>query len=564
MQSPLNDQRQHRMADKVENNPYAPDDLDVEWDAVVVGTGMGGATLGAALARQGYRVLFLEKGPYLLSAATRGDGRKTRLGSEESPAERLAKGRWPLRVQGRTTFGAANFFAPLGCGTGGTTNLYASQLERFHPSDFEHGKRHADVPGTTAPSAWPIRSEDLLPYYRAAERLYRVTGTEDPLLPDPQSVLLPPKPMSPRDQDLFDSFEELGLHPYRAHAGFRYYFNCEECGGVMCPVGCKSDAGAIALVPALERHRSRLLVNCEVRELEATANRVTAVRCLLDGTEVRIRAKMFFLAAGAFMTPVLLLNSKSQHWPTGLANRSGAVGRNLMVHVSDFIIVRPRRRLSTVGPRKAIAVSDFYDVDGDKLGLFQSVGIEIDYGYTLHFLRRRAEEDPKWWHRLARPLFPLAALIGSVYYRGAVVFATIVEYLPYWNNRVLPDGEANDGRRFEYEYPEELKRRVALMRSALRTRLARRHKVRIPTGFNNLNYGHVCGTCRFGDDPETNVLDRHNKAHGVDNLYVVDSSFFPTSSGTNISLTIAANALRVADIICQQDGRGSPFQGPLT
>jgi len=234
------------------------------------------------------------------------------------------------------------------------------------------------------------------------------------------------------------------------------------------------------------------------------------------------------------------------------------------VHVSDFIIVRPRRALPTVGPRKAIAISDFYDIEGEKLGLFQSVGIEIDYGYTLHFLRRRAEEDPKWWHRIARPFFPLAAMIGNVYYRGAVVFATIVEDLPYWNNRVLPDREANDGRRFEYEYPDELKRRVALMRTQLRTLLARRHKVRIPSGFNNLNYGHVCGTCRFGDDPASSVLDRQNKAHGVDNLYVVDSSFFPTSSGTNISLTIAANALRVADIICQQDGRGSSLQGSLT
>ena len=106
---------------------------------------------------------------------------------------------------------------------------------------------------------------------------------------------------------------------------------------------------------------------------------------------------------------------------------------------------------------------------------------------------------------------------------------------------------------FEDRYPEELKKRVASFRKRI-AKLLGPHKIFNTSGNNNLNYAHVCGTCRFGDDPETSVLDKNNRAHDVANLYVVDASFFPSSAGINPSLTIAANALRVAEEVDKRLG----------
>ncbi|MCZ7686888.1 MAG: GMC family oxidoreductase [Sandaracinaceae bacterium] len=147
---------------------------------------------------------------------------------------------------------------------------------------------------------------------------------------------------------------------------------------------------------------------------------------------------------------------------------------------------------------------------------------------------------------LAKPALKSMAYAGAAYWDGAAIFATILEDLPYAENRVVLDRESPNRWRFEYRYPDELRERSRFFRRLLAERLAP-HRVAVLTGENNLNYGHVCGTCRFGRDPATSVLDPDNRVHGVENLYVVDASFFPTSTGTNPSLTIAANALRVAE-----------------
>ena len=128
------------------------------------------------------------------------------------------------------------------------------------------------------------------------------------------------------------------------------------------------------------------------------------------------------------------------------------------------------------------------------------------------------------------------------------------EDLPYSDNRVFPDSTSRNNMRFTYRYTDELMERNQLFRRALKRTLGTRHKLRVITGKENINYGHVCGTCRFGDDPAISVLDKNNRAHDVSNLYVVDASFFPSSGGTNPSLTIAANALRVGDAISERLG----------
>jgi choline dehydrogenase-like flavoprotein len=159
----------------------------------------------------------------------------------------------------------------------------------------------------------------------------------------------------------------------------------------------------------------------------------------------------------------------------------------------------------------------------------------------------------------AADAFPQLAEAAARRFRRATLFSTIVEDLPYAENRVIPDPNAPNGRRFEYTYARELDERNRHFRRQLIRRLAPRHRIRFVTGGgNNLNYGHVCGTCRFGDDPATSVLDRTNRAHDLDNLYVVDASFFPSSGGTNPSLTIAANALRVGEVIDRRLGPAAP------
>jgi choline dehydrogenase-like flavoprotein len=529
---------------------YVPEHPEGEpWDVIVIGTGMGGSTIGYELARRGRRVLFLEKGKMLHGEPeASGDARP---GTDAVIEARLRVGRWPKPLQGRTTFGETAFIAPWGCGSGGSTALYGAQLERFAPADFEPRAHFPDVPDANLPERWPISHAELVPYYRIAEAVFRVRGTQDPLNLDPKASLLPPPPLSDRDQFFQGSFRALGLHPYRSHVGFDYSSGCRECLD-LCLRGCKSDAAAVCLMPALTMHGAHILPECEVLELVADRSRVNAVRARWRGQEIRVSAKVIVLAAGSWMTPVLLMNSRSPAWPDGLANRSGQVGRNLMLHTSDFVAIDPRTRYLDDGPSRTLSLNDFYIDDGEKLGTLQSLGVPgvLNAPFILSYLQSVEDKSPAWWRTFAHPFLPLVAQVMPRVLRRASMFVTIVEDLPYQDNHVYPDTTALNGMRFAYRYTTELVKRNRRLRKRLAATLSPQHRVFIVTGGqNNINYGHVCGTCRFGDDNRTSVLDRNNRAHDVDNLYVADASFFPSSGGTNPSLTVAANALRVGRII---------------
>lgn len=526
---------------------YIPDHPERdEWDVIVIGTGMGGSTVGYELARRGRRVLFLEKGKFLHFGPV----------PEESGPDgnslaqvRMRLGAWPVPLQGETSFGKVEFFAPMGCGSGGSTAIFGAQLERFSPADFEPKANFPGVANANLPERWPITYEELVPYYRRAEAHHRVCGTQDPLNRDPEACLKEPPRLSERDRVLHDSFVELGLHPYRSHVAFHHIENCLECFPV-CAKNCKGDAGAMSLVPALTDHGASILPECEVLELTADRSRVTAVRAKWKGQEIRLVGKVIALGAGAYMTPVLLLNSRSPDWPDGLANRSGFVGRNLMLHTSDFITIDHRELYSAEGPMKSLSLNDFYFDDGKKLGTLQSVGLPLISATVLAYLRYAEERDPRRWKRMVSRFLPTVAYLASRIFRRACLFSTVVEDLPYQDNRILPDPSANNGMRFQYTYSRDLHERNRHFRKRLARTLSPRHKVTIVTGGkNNINYGHVCGTCRFGEHPDTSVLDRTNRTHDLDNLYVVDASFFPSSGGINPSLTIAANALRVGELI---------------
>lgn len=543
---------------------------EIEWDVAVIGTGMGGAVAGYALAKLGRRVLFIEKGLFIHGDFLANKDGREKLdenllagladNSNEDPESRLRAGLWPLPLQGRTSFGEIEFFAPLGCGSGGSTSLYGAALERFFPADFRPRANFPEIRDSTLPDRWPISYEDLAPFYTKAEDLFRVRGTADPLGQGGEFLRKPPD-LSPRDQHLFNSFERLGLHPYRVHVGYDFVDGCADCAGRLCVRGCKNDSGRICLLPALEKYGASILPQCEVMKLEARQSEVREIRCRQKGREITIRAKIVVLAAGALMTPYLLLKSKSEAYADGLANRSGLVGRNLMFHASDFIVVKPTKRLSIFGPKKSLALNDFYVSEGEKLGTFQTAGAAVSPSRIMQYMRDVAAKDPTWWKKLASPTpiwwrklsSPMIRLIALTAYhlfdfKNAAVWASIIEDLPYFDNRVIADPQAKNGMRFEYRYTEDLRTRVLSFRRRLAKALCP-HRIIVISGEDNTNYGHSCGTCRFGDNPETSVLDKNNRAHDVSNLYVVDASFFPSSGGTNPSLTIAANALRVAEAI---------------
>jgi choline dehydrogenase-like flavoprotein len=539
----------------------------VEWDAIIIGTGMGGATTGYELARLGRRVLFLEKGRFLQREE---DTQQGELGDPSAdPQERLRRGYWPLSIQGQTSAGGAapsaqwspvkgvlgagvgdvDFFAPLGCGTGGSTILYGATLERFYPSDFKPRENFPEVSDSTLPEAWPVGWDEIEPFYRRAEELFSVHGTPDPLHPGDDGQMPEPPPLNQQDQNVHDLFKEKGLHPYRSHIGCEFKEGCGGCGGRLCLRECKSDSGRCCLIPAVDRFGAGLMTECEVTRLSADESTVREVHCLWQGRELKLQGRTVILAAGALMSPVLLLNSKSEAWPQGLANKSGLVGRNLMVHAGDMIAVSPSKGGSGEGFKKSLSINDFYFSEGRKLGNFQSLGVAVNSGAVFAHLRTTLDKSPVWLRKLVHPIFlKIAARLGAFYFRNAVVFSSILEDLPYLHNRVIADPEAKNGMRFEYAYPEELRDRNELFRRLVRRKLGRR-RIAVLSRPMNLNFGHPCGTCRFGDDPEASVLDSTNRAHGVLNLYVTDASFFPSSGGVNPSLTIAANALRVAGII---------------
>jgi choline dehydrogenase-like flavoprotein len=176
-------------------------------------------------------VLFIEKGLFLHDLASAQPQDPEVDATTENPDSRLRSGRWPLRLQGRTSFGPVEFFAPLGCGSGGSTALYAAALERFFPSDFAPRANFPRVSDSTLPEKWPIDYEELRPFYAQAEWLFRVRGTPDPLRPLEDAPLLPAPPLSARDEAFMASFRRLGLHPYRVHVGFEYVEGCGNARG---------------------------------------------------------------------------------------------------------------------------------------------------------------------------------------------------------------------------------------------------------------------------------------------------------------------------------------------
>ncbi len=515
-------------------------DISVRWDVIVVGTGVGGATIGYALAQKGLKVLFLEKGGRVPPSDTSFE--------ETTPEGRLARGWWPNCISQRQPNGShMRFFAAVGCAMGGSSIHYAAALERMAESDFDTLRTN-----TRQLAPWPVSFQEFLQYYISAEKLFRADEV-------PREVAM--KRMSEWDRALMDQMHRNGLHPDPLHVAIRYDDQCTECIGKICARNCKSDALAACLDNALHLPNCQILDHCDVQALEADTTQVRTVRAIRGGRELSLTAEIIVLAAGALHSPQILLRSANEIWPNGLANSSDQVGRNLMFHTSDIFAVWAPRRLDRRGrQKKSISVRDFYLHEGQRLGYVQSMGLDAGRGLVASFLKDQLRRLGLRNEFLLSLLVKVPSHVGTFMFGDAGLFAGMTEDDPNPDNRITLDPNEPDGASFSYTITNDLRRRAEALYAAFARSVRPWRLVRISPRLE-MNYGHPCGTCRFGNDPADSVLDRNCRTHDIKNLYVVDASFMPRSGAVNPSLTIAANALRVADhMACQT--RLAGFAGP--
>ncbi len=528
------------------------------WDYIVIGSGMGGGTVGYQLARQGASVLFIEKGRSHLdpTQALTGQFAETHFEDREAPSAHHADilataGRYSETITDCSLPDSPRPFIPfIGAGTGGSSALYGMALERFFPEDFEPAANFPDVGDSSVPARWPVSYNELAPYYRMAEQLYGVRGTPDPLRPETSFNYESPPPMSPCNQALSDTFSARGLRPYQLPMACAFKPGCLTCQGYLCSRGCKKDSSQ-SVRNAVRDHDAQLLTGCEALRLDAPGDTVQALVCRRNDHELRLQARRYIVCAGALGTPALLLNSTSERWPNGLANDSDQLGRNLMRHLIDLYAVFTRPRPEPTDRVKELAFNDYYNASGQKLGSVQSFGLlppaPIIARELARDIRRDAGAIAGMAFKLVQPVVGFA--LGQLL-RRSVLLATTLEDLPYPDNRVTLSGSASKGGSPSLELRYTLRdaelARIATMREKMQSVLQPMRYLLLEQAANNERIAHACGTARFGEDPSKSVCDAHQRAHGVTNLYIADSSVFPSSGGINPSLTIAALSLRLA------------------
>lgn len=503
--------------------------LTQDWDAVIIGTGMGGGPIGRVLAEGGWRVLFIEKGP------TGHRSERQALQSDVfTPEARGLRGFWPTPLRAKVDGRDSTFFAPLGAGVGGSSVFYAATLERPERHDIDDHP-HAE---------WPITYDTMAPWYSKAEEMFHVCGAPDPLSPEPQPNLRQAPELDPSDVALMGEMQANGLHPYRLHSAIRYVDNCHGCLGSKCPKPCKMDGRSAGVEPALATQNAAVLDNAEVVDVKSDAGQIISVTIRRDGAVHVIAPKRVILAGGALGSAHVLLAS-------GIANSSGLVGRHLMFHLNEMFALWPKQKIQGNDASKAISLRDLYHEGDTRFGTVQSMGIGAGYGEILHYLRLMLARSALSRLPLINDLARIPAAIAVKLLGNAKVLVGLLEDYGYPENRVLYDPQNPDHLTIHYRLAPELKARRKAFRKAIR-RAFRGHRKMFLSLQPELNFGHPCGTLRFGDDPKTSVLNRNCKAHDLTNLWVVDSSFMPTSFGVNPSLTIAANAIRVGHHLLEE------------
>jgi choline dehydrogenase-like flavoprotein len=484
---------------------------------------MGGATLAAALAPTGVPIVMLERGDWLTQTPECSD--------DEAIFDRqVFRSDEQWFTPSGEAFHPGNFYY-----VGGNSKLYGCVMFRYRRQDFEE-VHHL---GGTSP-AWPLSYADFAPWYDKAEALYRVNGAigEDPTDPDRAGPY--PKPAIPDEPSIADvrrRLKSVGLSPASLPLALDFERWLDRRSGSWDghpdATDSKLDAQSVSIAQAQQHPNFELITGAHVTRLMTDAsNRIVEVRYTHNGRGHAIKPKLTVLSAGAVNSAVLLLGSADEANPTGLANRSDLVGRRFMNHnCSALMAIHPLRR-NAAEYQKTLYFNDYYLSGGPKdapLGNVQLLG-----KITTPILRAQS--------RLPRPAADWLT-------KRSVDWYVMSEDLPSNDSRVTTkNGQiVLDWKRSNWQAHEAL---VAKTKSVLRKA---GYPILLSRPFDRRTPSHQCGTAVFGNDPARSVLDLHCRAHHHPNLFVVDASFLPTSAAVNPALTIAAQALRVADHIKNKD-----------
>ncbi|CAN7186637.1 GMC family oxidoreductase [Phyllobacterium sp. LjRoot231] len=494
-------------------------------DIVIIGSGIGGATMAAGLATSGADILILEAGDHLPDRPENRDPRAIFQRGFFRPREN-----W-YDETGRA-FNPGNYY-----NVGGNSKFYGAVLTRYRSEDFEEMQHLEGVS-----PAWPFPYEELEPWYGKAEALFQVRGKlgEDPTEPLHSTPYnFPPVPDEAPIAALRERLKATGVHPstlplgvdidaWLSHGKTPWDAHPDSFSG-------KMDAETTALASALKHENVRLQANSRVTRLETAPDgkAISAVHYEKDGKSYVIQPKLVVLSAGAVQSAVLLLRSANDANPAGLANKSDQVGRNFMNHnLSAVIGFDPRFRNDSVY-QKTFGFNDFYLSDGEggaPLGNVQLLG-----RISGPVLKSDLKLVPEW--------------ILNRFCAHTVDFLAMSEDVPKPESRVRVDGDRIILQWIRSNWPAHLKL-VAQIKSVLR---AAGFPLVLSKAFDRKTPSHQCGTIRMGDDPASAPLDIYCRAYQHPNLFVVDAAFLPTSAAVNPALTIAAQALRVADHIAEKE-----------
>ncbi len=503
---------------------------DRHYDIIIIGTGAGGGTLAHHLAPSGKNILILERGTFL-----------PREKDNWNPVAVTAKDRyfntetW-IDKDGKDLKPAAGYWV------GGNTKFYGGTLFRAREREFDEIVHKGGIS-----PAWCLKYADYEPYYTQAEKLYNVHGKRGLDSTEPWTTAeytYPAISHEPRIQAVSDDLTAQGLHPFylpmsiklnEAQRFLSECIRCETCDGHPCLLHAKADAEVMTVRPAIAHSNVTLLTSATVLRLHTSdsGREITAVETEVDGEVTLFRGDIVVVAGGAINSALLLLKSSNDKHPNGLANGSDQVGRNFMKHNCGVVVGVMAQENPTVFA-KTLGVNDFYWGEPDfpypmgqiqlsgkvnKEMLANEVPLKIDADISPEYA---AQHSVDWW------------LMG--------------EDLPDPNNRVRLKGD-----RISLEYTDNntesfdrlVQRWIGVLKSIDTDPNSRYYSSNFPLRW----VAHQCGTCRFGTDPQTSVLDINCRTHEIDNLYVVDGSFFPSNIGSNPTLTIVANTLRVGDIL---------------
>lgn len=504
------------------------------YDIIIIGTGSGGSTMAYKLAPTGKRILILERGGFIPKEKENWD-----------PHEVVTKGRY--RPNENWYDKDDKPFKPyIHYNVGGNSKMYGAALFRFRESDFEEVKHYGGVS-----PAWPLNYNAFENYYTEAEKLYSVHGLRgaDPTEPPAASAYpLPPLAYEPLIDDLAKKLKQAGLHPFPLPMGVRLPQDyteteapviLENFDGFPDLTDSKADGQVMCLRPALKNKNVTLLTHAFVEKVETdeTGRKITKVVADIKGEKIAFSSDIVIVACGAVNSAALLLRSRNNKHPNGLANSSDQVGRNLMLHHNGCLVAFTKKKNDCVF-QKSLGIADFYHEGNDSL-------------FPLGEIQLMGRNDPDTILWLAEQICP-----GKPYEELKTItidFWLTAEDLPHPDNRVTlrEDGAIKVYyNRTNYTAYEKLKLKL----KEIFIKLGEMDPDYKDTQWNGYDLdlsgmSHQNGTLRFGTDPKTSVLDLNCKAHDLDNLYVVDASFFPSCGAFNPALTIAANALRVGDHI---------------